>query len=184
MSQKITKKRRSKFGHCRVPMPLLNWIRKAVFKKSEFFELWPNYDYNKEGLPQVLIKKVQDEKEAKKNRPTVKELEREVDRGIERRKSKLECGCKAHTKDKKSCKRLSKVKSQPPVVRRSKKVPRVSQPPVKKVVGVVKPTMSTISNDQRREVNLYLPFSSNQSSSYAVIASPAPSLLYGGRPCS
>ena len=74
----------------------------------------------------------------------------------------------------KSCKRLSKVKSQPPVIRRSKKVPKVSQPPVKKIVGVVKPTLS---NDQRRKVNLYLPSSSNQSSSYAVAASPAPSLI-------
>ena len=120
---------------------------------------------------------MEDKKNGKKNRPTVEELEREVEREVERRKSKLECGCKAHTKDKKSCKRLSKVKSQPPVVRRSKKVLRVSQPPVKKVVGVVKPTMSTISNDQRREVNLYLPSSSNQSSSYAVAASPTPSLI-------
>ena len=34
-----------------------------------------------------------------------------------------------------------------------------------------------VSNDQRRKVNLYLPSSSNQSSSYAVAASPAPSLI-------
>ena len=78
-------------------MPVLTWIRKAGFTKTEFFDLYPGYDYDKEGLPQVLVQMVQERREAKRNRPTVKQLEREVNLEIERRK--LRCGCKAHTKN-------------------------------------------------------------------------------------
>ena len=46
---------------------------------------------------------------------------------------------------------------------------------MKKVVrGIV---LSTVSKDQRKEVNLYLPSSSSQSSSYVVAASPALSFI-------
>ena len=84
MNQEKSQNSRSKYGKHHVPMCVQTWIKMVRLTKSEFFELYPDYDYDKEGLPQVLIQRVQEKQEAKRNRPTVKELEKEVDVEVER----------------------------------------------------------------------------------------------------
>ena len=46
---------KSKYGACHLPMCVLTWIRKVGFTKSEFFDLYPDYNYANEGFPEVLI---------------------------------------------------------------------------------------------------------------------------------
>ena len=91
---------KSKYRARHLPMRVLTWIRKAGFTKNEFFDLYPDYNYAKEGFPQVLIQMVQEKRAAQRNKPTVRQLEREVTMEVERRK--LKCGCNAYTKDSKN----------------------------------------------------------------------------------
>ena len=127
MSQEVRfRNPKSKFGKRHVPMRVLTWIRKAGFTKDEFFDLYPDYDYDKEGFPQVLVKMVQEKQQAQRNRRTVKQLEREVTLEIERRK--LKCGCKAHTKDSKnSCKKHIQKVIQLPMFKRHKPILKVGE---------------------------------------------------------
>ena len=92
--------------------------------KNEFFDLYPNSDYDKEGFPQVLIQMVQERRAAQRNKPTVRQLEREVTMEVERRK--LKCGCNAHNKDSKnSCKKQIPKVSQPPMFKRQRPILKV-----------------------------------------------------------
>ena len=94
-------KPKSNYGARHLPLRVLNWIRKARLSKSEFFNLYPDYNYKKEGFPQVLIQRVQERRAAQ--RDNLKQLEREISMEVER--LSLKCGCNDHTKDfKKPCK--------------------------------------------------------------------------------
>ena len=55
---------KSKYGARHLPMRVLTWIRKAGFTKNEFFDLYPDYNYDKEGFPLVLVQMVQEKQAA------------------------------------------------------------------------------------------------------------------------
>ena len=76
MSQEMSQNSRSKYGKHHVPMCIQTWIKMVRLTKSEFFELYPDYDYDKEGLPQVLIQKVQENKKQKEIGQRLRNLKR------------------------------------------------------------------------------------------------------------
>ena len=101
----------SKYGAKHLPLRVYIWIQKAGLTKTEFFEQYPNYHYQDEGFPQVLIDRIQERKEARKE--NLKKAERDLERSIG--KLSLKCGCN------KDAKRLYK-QGLPKVKRLRKKV--------------------------------------------------------------
>lgn len=96
----------SKYGAKHLPLHIYIWIQKAGLTKTEFFEQYPNYHYRDEGFPQVLIDRIQERKEARKE--NLKKAERDLERSIG--KLSLKCGCNKDAK--RPCKQgLPKVKS-------------------------------------------------------------------------
>ena len=120
--------------------------------KAEFFDLYPDYNYAKEGFPEVHIQIVQEKRAAQRNKPTGKQLEREVTIEVERRK--LKCGCNAHTKDSKnSCKKRTPKISQLPMSKRQRPILKVGESSkMRKSVAVVRPFGA---QNQRNEENLH-----------------------------
>ena len=96
--------------------------------KDDFFNLYPHYNFKKEGFPQVLIERVQERRAARID--NLKQLERDIAKDIERRS--LKCGCNNHTKDfKKPCKQNL------PKTKRLRKIGESSR--MSKAVATVKP---------------------------------------------
>ena len=52
------RKPKSNYGVRHLPLRVLNWIQKAGLSKSEFFNLYPDYNYKNEGFPHGLIQRV------------------------------------------------------------------------------------------------------------------------------
>ena len=62
--QEKSKKHRTNYGRKHVPLKVLKWIYKGGLSKKEFFEMYPTYDFKKEGFPPALRKQPQAEKQA------------------------------------------------------------------------------------------------------------------------
>ena len=95
------RKPKSQYGARPLPLGVLIWIRKAGVSKDDFINLYPPYNFKKEGFPQVFIERVQERRAARID--NLKQLERDIAKDIE--KLSLKCGCNNHTKDfKRPCK--------------------------------------------------------------------------------
>ena len=61
-------KGKKNFGIKHLPLKMLKWIKKGGFTKREFFELYPDFDFRKEGFPLVFRKQAEKNHRLKKLR--------------------------------------------------------------------------------------------------------------------